>query len=121
MVEKVDVLKGVQCWKIVLRPTNQRFMQTKSVLKQKRDGKGEVFNYEALLVVCGNEEVDCNEETFSPVTNHFVIKLLLCFSIQKEWPSGNLDFEDEFSNSSLSRAVDAEFPKQILPNTQTNG
>lgn len=76
-IKKISTLVEVKCWQIVERPKNQKLMYTKFALKIKCDEKEETCKHKAHLVVCGNEEVNCQEEIFSPVAHYHVIKLML--------------------------------------------
>lgn len=80
-------------------------MLTKVVLNVKRDEKGEACKRKDRLVVCGYEEVNCQEETFFSVDGYFVIKLIFSFCIQQERTARHTGFENAFSNRRLERPV----------------
>lgn len=58
------------------RPTYEKVMRPKSVLKRRKDEQENVCEHEARLVVCGNEQTDCHEDTFATVVHHFNMKLI---------------------------------------------
>lgn len=74
---KVNTLKEMGIWKIFERHNNENVMYTKLVLKIKRDEKKVGCYHNDCLVVCVNEDVDCQEEICSPVDDYFVIKLII--------------------------------------------
>lgn len=54
---------------------------SKFVLRRKRDDNGILQRYKARSVVCGNEEMASDIDTFSPVVDYVVAKLILCPSV----------------------------------------
>lgn len=115
MRREVANLGQMECWTVEQRPKGEWVMNTKSVLKRKRDENGDIAKYKARLVICENEEERCQEDTFSPVAHQFMIKLILCLSLQQEWIARHVDFENAFPNGRLERSVFAEMPKSMFP------
>lgn len=87
------------------RPRKDRVMNTKLVLRSKKDERGRICKHTARLVVCRNEEVDIQEETFSPVTDHSIIKLVLYLCIKQRWKVQHLDLQIASANGHLGRSA----------------
>lgn len=85
MSKKVKTLEEIKCWKAVSHSTHEKVMHTKFVLKSKNGKQENVWKHKACLVLCENEETDCQEDTLSPVAQHIIIKLVLCLSVQEGW------------------------------------
>lgn len=113
MDKEVKTLKQMQCWDEVERPPEARVLHTKFVLKRKRYETGNIQNYKARLVVCGNGEIDNADENFSPVPDFTVIRSILSLAAQKGWHRRHFDFQSAFSNEKLERLVYADLPKNI--------
>lgn len=113
ITKEIKTLKAMECWEQVSRPVNERVLHTKFVLKRKRDENNEISKYKARLVVCGNEEVESHEETFSPVAHYSVIKLIFCLCIQRNWTVKHIDFENAFPNGESERPVYVEMPSRM--------
>lgn len=84
------------------------------VLHRKHDEYGMVSRHKAILVVCGNEEWDYQNDKFSPVVDFTVAKLIICLFLQQDWISKQLDFQNAFSNGHLNRPVYAKLSKHIF-------
>lgn len=80
------------CWEIVKRRSDEKVMHTKLVLKMKRDKTKNDCDHKARLVVSGSEEVNFQEEPFSPLAYYFVIKLIFSLCIQRGWMGPHIDF-----------------------------
>lgn len=78
------------------------------------DRKGAVSKKKTRVVVCGNERVEYQEDTFSPVAHVFIIKLKFCFPIQWGWIDRHIDIENAFLNGQLERPMNVEKPKRVL-------
>lgn len=72
-----DLLGKMDCWDIDDRLNDRKVMHTKFVLKRKKGEKGNVKRYKARLVVCSNEDLDYYEDSFSPVANFTIVKLMI--------------------------------------------
>lgn len=65
--EKVRKLKRMVCWTPTDQPPDQKPLHAKFVLRKRRIERGELLEYKASLVVCGNEQVDFDDDNFAPV------------------------------------------------------
>lgn len=93
------------CWDIVERLENDRVMHINFVLKRAYDEKEAVCKHINRLVVCGNEGVDCPEDTFIHIANYLTIKLIFCLSARRGWTARHIDFENDFPNEQMERVV----------------
>lgn len=59
-------------------------MHTNFVFLLNKNDKGQVFWQKARVMVCRNEQTDYEEDMFSPVENHFVIKFILSLSMEQD-------------------------------------
>lgn len=73
--------------------------------RRNRTKKDVVREYKTHLIVCGNKEIDFFDESFYPVAHYYVIKLILCFSIQIRYTVIHIDFESAFPSGELERPV----------------
>lgn len=62
-VKNFSTLEKMACSKIVENPSNEGVMHNKFVLKMNRGDKGAVCKHKAHFGVCGNEEVNYQEQS----------------------------------------------------------
>lgn len=96
-------------------------VHTSFVLEKKSDRTGDVCKYEPHLVVCRNEEVDYQEQSFSPVAQYYVIKPILRHVIQQGCTPGHIDFQNAFSNRKVERTVYTGMPTRHVVEMKTKG
>jgi hypothetical protein len=87
MHEELENFERNQVWELVDPPPGCKLIGTKWVWKNKEEEKGEVVRNKSRLVAQGysqKEGIDY-EETFAPVARLEVIKILLAFSVAKEF------------------------------------
>lgn len=99
---------------MVQKLTDQKILNTKFVLIQKRDENGAIQKYKACLEICGNEETNNYEECFSPVADNALIRLVITRSLQQRWTLRDLDFENAFPDEVLKRPVHLRLLKCII-------
>lgn len=80
-------------------------------MRRNRDQNGQIKRCSARFVVYGNEEYDFVEDSFAPVADYVVSKLMMRLSIQHGWVKRHLDFDNAFLNSLMERLVDVELPR----------
>lgn len=96
MRNEIESLDKMKCWDIVPRSKSDRVMHLKFVLEKKRGDKREVKRYKPRFVLCGNEEDDKEETSFSPVRDFTTIKLIMCIAKMLETKEPRLS--KRFSN-----------------------
>lgn len=79
------------------------------------------MHYKARLVICENGKESFQEDTFSPVTYHFVIRLIFSLSVRKRWASKHIDFEIAFPNGIIERSVYDVILVHVFPDVQRKG
>lgn len=65
-------------------------------------------------MVCGNGKFESEEDTFSPVPDFTVIKLVMYIAKQRGYLRRHFDFQNAFPNGKLDRMVYAELQKTIF-------
>lgn len=92
---------------------NQNVLHTKFMLKRNRNELRTVEKYKARLVVCGNEEDESDSETFLPVVDYTLIKVVIISAVQSLWEGKHLDFKEACTNGKFKRLVYAELPRYM--------
>lgn len=83
----------------------KRKLNTKLVLRRKRNADGIFRKYKARLLVYGNEKVDSQQDYFSPVADFTVARLIMCVAMQKVWKKRHYDLDNAFFNAFLDREI----------------
>jgi hypothetical protein len=107
MHEELENFEGNQVWELVEPPPNCKPIATKWVWKNKEGENGEVVRYKLRLVAQGysqKEGIDY-EETFAPVARLEAIRILLAFSVAKEFKLYQMDVKSAFLNGFLKEEV----------------
>jgi hypothetical protein len=99
-------LKGLESsgtWRLVKRPTDTNVVDSKWVLKIKKNAAGEVDKYKARLVARGFTQIYGVDyyETYAPVARLASFRLLMAIAARNGWPLENFDFDQAFLNSKL--------------------
>lgn len=74
--KEIKTMEDMKFRKVVPRPTYEKIIHTKCLLKHRKDEQRNVCKHNASLVVCFNEETDCQKDTPLPVAKRFIIKLI---------------------------------------------
>lgn len=114
MSKEIQALKDLSCLEGVDRSNNVKVLQSKLVLRRKCNHRGNIEKCNVRLVVCGNEKEEIDWDSFSPVVDYTIIKLLLGLVVQKKYKIGYFNFQNAFSNGVLNRPFFAELPKQMF-------
>jgi hypothetical protein len=107
MHEELENFERNQVWELVDPPPGCKPIVTKWVRKNKDGEKGEVVRNKVRLVAPGysqKEGID-NEETFAPVAPLEAIRIVLAFSVDKEFKLHQMDVKSAFLNSVLVEEV----------------
>ena len=99
-------LKGLNesgTWRLVKRPPNLNVIDSKWVLKIKKNAAGKIDKYKARLVARGFTQIYGVDyyETYSPVARLASFHLLMAIATQNGWVLDNFDFDQAFLNSTL--------------------
>ena len=99
-------LKGLDesgTWRLVKRPPDTNIVDSKWVLKIKKNAAGEIDKYKAQLVARGFTQIYGVDyyETYSPVARLASFRLLMAIAARNSWALDNFDFDQAFLNSIL--------------------
>lgn len=109
----IETLKKMNCWTEISRLSNKNVLHSKFVLKRKRAHTAHIAEFKARLVAFGNEETDHDEESFSPVPDSSMIRLLMSIAKQRGSHARHYDVQNASTNEQLDRPVFVELPKLI--------
>ena len=103
MEKEIDAIERYDTWEEMLAPETARFVDTKWVLKKKRNEKGELIKYKARLNARGFTQVPGLDfdETFAAVVRTDTIRLLLAHAIQENLYTAQYDVEAAYLNAPL--------------------
>lgn len=101
MEGEVQTLKEMKCWTNTSRPSEQKVLHSKFLLRRKRDRNGNIDNYNARLVATGDQEISNEEEHFSPVSEFSIMKLNVIVAKQRRWNGKHFDVLKEFPTGKL--------------------
>ena len=90
-------------WRLVKRPPDANLVDSKWVLKIKKNAAGEIDKYKARLVARGFTQIYGVDyyETYSPVARLASFRLLMAIAARNGWALDNFDFDQAFLNSIL--------------------
>jgi Reverse transcriptase (RNA-dependent DNA polymerase)/GAG-pre-integrase domain len=99
-------LRGLETsgtWCLVERPPNANVVDSKWVLRIKKNAAGEIDKYKARLVARGFTQIYRVDyyETYSPVARLASFRLLMAIAARNGWTLNNFDFDQAFLNSIL--------------------
>lgn len=108
MHKVIQTLQEMHCRKMVARPFREKVLHIKLIMKKKRDDKEIVQKYKTRLVVSGNEEEYVDLDSFAPMSDFVIVKMILCLAIRKGWGMRHINFQNAISLDELDRHVYAE-------------
>jgi hypothetical protein len=115
MHEELENFERNQVWELLEPPPNRKPIGTKWVCKNKEGENGEVVRNKSRLVAQGyshKERIDF-EETFAPVAHLEAIRILLAFSVAKEFRLYQMDVKSAFLNGFLEEEVYVRQPPRF--------
>ncbi|CDO76235.1 hypothetical protein BN946_scf184644.g9 [Trametes cinnabarina] len=109
---ELDSLVANGTWRIVPRPSSGNVVDSKWVLRVKKNAAGEIDKYKARLVARGFTQVYGVDyyDTFAPVAKLSSIRLLLAIAARNGWAADSFDFNSAYLNSKLDEDVYLEQP-----------
>lgn len=109
---ELDSLTSNGTWHLVERPTSGNVVDSKWVLRVKKNSAGEVDKYKARLVARGFTQIYGVDyyETFAPVAKLSSFRLILAIAARNGWPADSFDFNSAYLNSKLDKDVYLEQP-----------
>jgi hypothetical protein len=117
-------LKDNGTWTMVERPPGANIVNSRWVLRVKKNAAGEVKKYKARLVAKGFTQIYGIDfyETYAPVARLASFRLLLAIAARNNWPVDTFDFDSAYLNSILDnedKTIYLEQPPIIQPWTKT--
>jgi hypothetical protein len=115
MHEELENFERNQVWEMVDPPLGCKLIETKWVWKNKEGEKGEVVRNKSRLVAQGfsqKEGIDY-EETLAPAARLQAIRILLAFSVAKEFKFHQMDVKSALLNGVLEEEVYVRQPPGI--------
>jgi transposase InsO family protein len=96
-------LKKSGTWELVKRPPGANIVDSKWVLRIKKNAAGEIEKYKARLVARGFTQIYGIDyyETYAPVARLSSFRLLLAIAARNNWPVDTFDFDSAYLNSVL--------------------
>ena len=103
--KELDSLKKTGTWELVERPPNANIVNSRWVLRIKKNAVGEVEKYKACLVAKGFTQIYGIDyyETYAPVAKLASFHLLLAIAARNGWPVDTFDFDSAYLNSPLGK------------------
>lgn len=109
---ELDSLTSNGTWHLVERPTSGNVVDSKWVLRIKKNSAGEVDKYKARLVARGFTQIYGVDyyKMFAPVAKLSSFRLILAIAARNGWPADSFDFNSAYLNSKLDEDVYLEQP-----------
>ena len=104
---ELENLKANNTWSLVERPSNANVVQSKWVLRIKKNAAGEIEKYKARLVAKGFTQVYGVDfyETYAPVAKLASFQLILALAARNGWPISSFDFISAYLTTPLRDEV----------------
>ena len=98
--KELDSLKAAKTWIVVKRPKDRNVVDSKWVLRLKKDSEGKIDKHKARVVAKGFTQVEGVDyyETFAPVARLASIRTVLAIATRNEWKIDTFDFHSAFLN-----------------------
>nr|GFC30159.1 hypothetical protein [Tanacetum cinerariifolium] len=113
MDEEMNSMKVMKVWIVVDLPPNANVVRSKWLYKKKTNMDGKVHTYKARLVAKGCTQtygIDY-EETFSPVADIRVIRILIAIAAYYDYEIWQMNVKTAFLNGRLDEDIYMEQPK----------
>ena len=98
--KELDSLKKSGTWELVRRPPDANVIDSKWVLRIKKNAAGEIDKYKARLVARGFTQIYGVDyyETYAPVARLASFRILLALATRNNWPVHSFDFDSAYLN-----------------------
>jgi len=107
MTKEIESLERYTTWEEVAPPQNARFVDTKWVLKKKRDEHGKLVKFKARLTARGFTQIPGldYDETCSAVVRTDTIRPLLAHAVHHDLHTVQYDIESAYLNAPLEDEI----------------
>lgn len=101
--KELDSLEKMGTWQLVKRPPGTNLVDSKWVLRIKKNSAGKIDKYKARLVARGFTQIYGVDyyKTYAPVVKLTSFRLLLALAAHNGWAVDNFDFDSAYLNSKL--------------------
>lgn len=115
MKQEVEAIHKHEMWEEMAAPPGARIVETKWVLKKKRNENGSVVRYKARLKARGCTEVPGLEirEAFAPVAQTATIRILLAQTLQNNLVARHYDIENAYFHVPIEDEVYIKAPVAV--------
>jgi len=115
MEKEIASLEKYGTWEYVSPPPGGRFVDTKWVLKKKRDECGNLVKFKARLTAPGFTQIAGldYDETFAAVVQTDTLRLLLAHAIQYQLHTVQYDIESAYLNAPLDEKIYIQPPAMV--------
>ena len=98
--KELNSLKASATWELVERPVDGNVVDSKWVLRIKKNSTGGIEKYKARLVAKGFTQIYGVDyyETYAPVARLSSFRILLALAAQNGWPVHSFDFDSAYLN-----------------------
>ncbi|KAL5577269.1 hypothetical protein UlMin_018968 [Ulmus minor] len=114
MKEELSSLKKNGTWQLVVRPKDQKVVDSKWIYKVKEGvNKADPVRFKARLVAKGftqREWIDYNE-MFSPVIKYITIRVMLVLAAHNDWEIEQMDVKTAFLHGDLEETIYMKQPE----------
>ena len=102
--KELSSLEKMGTWRLVKRTPNTNVVDSKWVLRIKKNSASEIDKYKARLVARGFTQIYGVDyyETYAPVARLTSFRLLLAIATRNGWTVDNFDFNSAYLNSKLA-------------------
>ena len=115
MEKEIASLERYSTLEATTPPVDRRFVDTKWVLRKKRDENGNLVKYKARLTARGFTQIPGidYDETFSAVVRTDTLRILLAHAIQHNLHTAQFDIESAYLNAPLEEEIYIKPPKMV--------
>lgn len=107
MNEEMKALQKNQTWDLVTLPRGKKIMECRQIYSIKLAAQGNIERYKARVVAKGyTQKHGINYgDTFAPIEKITTIRILVCITTNRDWPSNQSDVKNAFLNEHLEEEV----------------
>jgi len=115
MEKEIASLEKYNTWEATAPPVNGRFVDTKWVLRKKRDEHGHLVKFKARLTARGFTQIPGidYDETFSAVVRTDTLRILLAHALQHNLHIVQYDIESAYLNAPLDDEIYIKPPRMV--------
>lgn len=122
MTQEINMHMRQHTWEIVIPPPKAKIIPSKWVYNVKTDQAGRIIRYKARIVAkgCAQRDGIDFDETFSPVVNFCIIRVMLTIASLKKWTAKHLDVNCAYLYGTLDEQLYMRIPCGIEKGREKN-